>query len=91
MPKLLDPIGTIYPEQTAILRHVWIDGLKDEAGHQFEVSTHISTGAPIIRSKQTGLYFVLRWTELLKLAKSSGIEEGAKDDETDRDNERLFV
>ena len=68
-------LGQIYPKDKLILR---MDVGRAENGDKvYEMSTTMN-GAPIVRSEQTGKWWIIGWDELIKLAVEAGIDEPEK-------------
>ena len=66
-------IGKILSEDTLVLR---IDvGEAELIGMKYELSLSGSTNAPIVRSKQTGKFWIAEWYDLIRLAREAGIDK----------------
>jgi len=52
---------------------------KDAEGLEYEMTTAVAGGYPIIRSLKTGRWFTLSWIDILELAIERGIDEEAKE------------
>ena len=66
-------IGKLLSKETLILR---LDvGEAELIGMKYELSLSGSTNAPIVRSKQTGKFWIAEWSDLVRLAREAGIDE----------------
>lgn len=66
-------IGKIMPEQTLILRET-VGSMEQGDDLAYELTTSVTDRSPLVCSKQTGKYFSLRWTDIVKLAQEGGID-----------------
>lgn len=65
-------IGKIYPAKSMFLRtHI---GTACDGEKKFEMATSM-TGAPILRSVKTGIWFLLSWEDIIEIAEKAGIEK----------------
>jgi hypothetical protein len=48
---------------------------KDQNGNEYELSTAVTSGTPIVRCLETGVWWIISWTQLLNLAKEAGIDK----------------
>lgn len=67
-------LGKIYPENTMFLRMA-AGTAKTEDGQEYEFSTNIGGGNPIIYSKQSGKWWSATWQDLIDLAIEMGLDE----------------
>ena len=68
-----DFIGRIYPASSLFLREAGGTAQSDD-GIKYELSIN-PRGEPLIRSEQTGKWFLLSWQEVLDLAIQAGIND----------------
>jgi len=66
-------IGMLYAPETLFLRNDV--GTASGNGQTYEMTTNFGNMAPIIRSRQTGKWFVLPWQEIIELAVKAGIDD----------------
>lgn len=66
-------IGTLHDKDSLFFR-VYSGEAKDKSGRKYELSVCAGKNSPIIRSEATGLWFTLSWTDIINLAKDSGID-----------------
>ena len=74
MPELKNKseLGTVYSKDSMVLRTA--NGQANgEDGLNYELSSGMS-GAPLIKSEQTGKYWSISWQELVNLALAAGID-----------------
>jgi len=62
--------GKLYNKQTMFLRM--------SGGKEYEMTSNVGDGSPIIMSKTTGKYWVIGWKELLMMAVEAGIDDEDK-------------
>lgn len=71
-------LGKVYPKDELIHRmHI---GSAEHGDKAYELNTLMS-GAPLVKSKQTGKLWTISWDELIKLAVGAGIDEPEKGEE----------
>jgi hypothetical protein len=69
--RVCSAIGKILPKNSALLR---VHAGEAELGKlKYHLATAV-TGTPVIRSQQTGKWFVISWQEILELAVKAGID-----------------
>ena len=66
--------GKIHPPRTMFFRNT-VGEMKDDEGNKYECTTNVAGDHPIIQSKQTGKWFILTWTDVVKLAIEAGIDK----------------
>jgi hypothetical protein len=64
--------GTIRPKSTLFLRMSCGKAENPETG-EFELSTNVGGGNPIVLSKKTGKWFTMSWEDMINLAIARGI------------------
>ena len=68
-------IGTIHDSKSMFLREIVGTAEDPETKIKYEMTTICTTRMPLIRSKKTGKYFSLSWTNILGLAIKAGIDK----------------
>lgn len=71
--------GTILGADKMVLRLAFGEALSKRTGSCYEVSVNPATGEPIVRSQETGKWFVLDWAEIVEMAVAAGIDRGDQD------------
>ena len=66
-------IGKLFSKDTLILR--FNVGEAEIVGMKYELSFHGSTNEPIVRSKQTGKFWIASWADLVRLAREAGVDK----------------
>ena len=66
--------GELYDKDTLFLR-VTVGTATSETGIEYEMTIHGGNSAPMIRSSETGKYYILSWEDILDLAIKKGIDE----------------
>lgn len=69
--------GKIHPPRTMFFRQA-VGEISDNEGNKYECTTNMDGVHPIIHSKQTGKWFTLRWSDIVKLAIKAGIDKKTK-------------
>jgi hypothetical protein len=67
-------VGSVWPPQKTIQRQVVFESTTDDhTGDGYECS--VTPGmCPAVRSNTTGKWFILSWSDIIVLARASGIE-----------------
>lgn len=66
--------GTIYPKETIFFREAAGTCVSTDDVVEYELTTAIGAGSPIVRSSKTGKWFTLCWDEIVKMAVDAGID-----------------
>lgn len=65
--------GHLYDSMTMFLRMECGVAKDEETGTEYELTTNIGGGSPIIRNKKTGRAWSIGWQELIDMAVEAGI------------------
>lgn len=60
---------------SAMFLRASVGDANDNEGNNYEMSTGVATGSPIVTNKTTGLTFTLSWEDIITLAKQAGIDK----------------
>jgi hypothetical protein len=66
--------GKIHDSKTMFLRMHVGEATDNETGIEYEMSTDLASGQPIIHSKKTGKWWSCGWQDLIELAVKAGID-----------------
>ena len=67
--------GIVTSKQTLFLRQHVGTANDDEQSIEYEMSTNVGNGQPIIRSSKSGRFWTVGWQELVRAAVAAGIDE----------------
>ncbi len=68
-------IGNVYPSGSMFFREDAGVAKDESRGVEYELSTQVGTGAPLVKNLATGKTFALSWTELVDMARRAGVDE----------------
>ena len=72
-------LGEIFHEDTMFLRNaVGIATDPDDTTKEYELTTSMGSGFPMVTSKVTGQTYLLPWKDIVTMAVESGIDEELK-------------
>lgn len=72
----MEKIGKLYPADAKLAVDEKLCNLaEDEGDPDYEIRIDIGSRAPILRSVQTGKWFMMTWWDIKKLAVQAGIDE----------------
>lgn len=66
-------LGTIHEKGTMFFRKA-AGTVEREGVVEYEVTTAIGSGCPIVRSSKTGKWYTLQWDEIVQMAVDAGID-----------------
>ena len=75
LPKKISDIGKVHPSRTMFLRQDVGSAEDPNTGIEYQLTTGMGSGCPIVQSGKTGKWFTISWTDIIGMAVVAGIND----------------